>query len=179
MPDTSRTQSSILALLANNTSGDISPQDLRDLVVSIFPGWGNFYISSAAQTTISGAGTAVLMAGTTTGGSTRNFTHASPGRLTYTGTPTSRFFVIATVTLDVAAGSNIDLSVQLFRSGSLITGAEQRVNNTAGNPSNVVVVTDVSLATNQYIEVFVENEDDTANIDVTQANIMVFGFLGE
>ena len=34
MTDTVRTQTEILALLADNTSGDISPQDMRDSVVS-------------------------------------------------------------------------------------------------------------------------------------------------
>lgn len=36
MPDTIRTKSAVLALLADNTSGDISPQDLRDGIVSLY-----------------------------------------------------------------------------------------------------------------------------------------------
>jgi hypothetical protein len=36
MPDTIRSQAAILALLADNTSGDISPQDLRDAIVSLY-----------------------------------------------------------------------------------------------------------------------------------------------
>jgi len=35
MADTERTRSSILSLFADNTSGDISPQDLRDFVVTM------------------------------------------------------------------------------------------------------------------------------------------------
>ncbi len=37
MPDTSRTKAALQALLADNTSGDISPQDVRDVLVSLFP----------------------------------------------------------------------------------------------------------------------------------------------
>lgn len=37
MSDTPRTISEILALFADNTSGNISPQDLRDFVVSVMP----------------------------------------------------------------------------------------------------------------------------------------------
>jgi hypothetical protein len=36
MPDTERTRAAILALLADNTTGDISPQDMRDTVVSLY-----------------------------------------------------------------------------------------------------------------------------------------------
>jgi len=45
MVDTPRTRSSILSLFADNTTGDISPQDLRDFVVSIA-----FYELTAEET---------------------------------------------------------------------------------------------------------------------------------
>ncbi len=35
MADTARDKAALLALLADNTSGDISPQDMRDVLVSI------------------------------------------------------------------------------------------------------------------------------------------------
>jgi len=35
------------------------------------------------------------------------------------------------------------------------------------------------LATGNYIEIYVENEDTTANIDVTQAYVMILGIMGE
>ena len=177
MADTQRTQAAIIALFANNTAGDISPQDDRDFIVSIFPGWGGLYISSAAQTTIANQGTAVKMAGTTTAFDVQNFTH-SDNRLLYSGAPTSRFFVWANVTLDVATGTD-NLSVQLFKDGSFITGAESRTTNDAGLPNNVTVMASVSLATNSYIELYLENEDTTANIDATQAQMFVIGFIGE
>src|SRR3990167_4158884 len=37
MADTARTLAALQALLADNTTGDISPQDVRDLLVSLFP----------------------------------------------------------------------------------------------------------------------------------------------
>ena len=37
MVDTIRTLSALQTLLADNTSGDISPQDLRDMLVSVWP----------------------------------------------------------------------------------------------------------------------------------------------
>ena len=117
------------------------------------------------------------MAGTTTAISTRQFTHTD-NKLLYTGQITSRFWITATVTLDVASGAD-NLSVQLFKSGALITGSEQRVFNTAGEPSQVTAMIDTTLATGNYIEIYVENEDTTANIDVTQAYVMILGIMGE
>ena len=53
MTDTKRTQTEILALLADNTTGEISPQDIRDSVVSGRAnqglGWA-FYTESTAIT---------------------------------------------------------------------------------------------------------------------------------
>ena len=37
MADTKRTLAALQTILADNTDGDISPQDIRDLLVSVFP----------------------------------------------------------------------------------------------------------------------------------------------
>lgn len=47
MPDTERNLTALLALYADNTTGDISPQDLRDGIVSILGGYGGLKITSA------------------------------------------------------------------------------------------------------------------------------------
>lgn len=68
MADTIRTKAAILALLADNASQDISPQDLRDAIVSIFGVYGFLYVTngSTAQT---GIGTSpALMTGLITAG---------------------------------------------------------------------------------------------------------------
>ncbi len=51
MVDTIRERSAILALLPDNTSGEISPQDLRDMVVSVWGVYGGmaFYNNSSTQ----------------------------------------------------------------------------------------------------------------------------------
>ena len=54
MVDTARTRAEILALLADNTAGDISPQDIRDAIVSMFGVSSAIYVAdgSVAQTGI-------------------------------------------------------------------------------------------------------------------------------
>lgn len=51
MADTVRTRAAILALLADNTSGDISPQDVRDAFVTVHGVFGGWYISSTINLT--------------------------------------------------------------------------------------------------------------------------------
>ena len=48
MVDTVRTRAAILALLPDNTSGDISPQDHRDAIVSMFGVYGVIYVADGS-----------------------------------------------------------------------------------------------------------------------------------
>ncbi len=48
MADTPRTRAQLLTLLANNSTGEISPQDLRDVLVSLFGIYGS--IKAVANT---------------------------------------------------------------------------------------------------------------------------------
>lgn len=48
MPDTQRSTSDLLDLLADNTAGNISPQDLRDVLVSLLGGYGSIYVEDGA-----------------------------------------------------------------------------------------------------------------------------------
>lgn len=68
MADTIRSKTELLALLADNTTGDISPQDMRDILVSLMGVYGEMLIvnSSTAQTGITT--TPELMTGWTKNG---------------------------------------------------------------------------------------------------------------
>jgi len=68
MADTQRTLAALQALFADNTTGDISPQDLRDFLVSSMGGYGSIYVNggSTAQTGITG--TPAQMTGFATNG---------------------------------------------------------------------------------------------------------------
>jgi len=50
MADTIRSREALLALLADNTSGDIRPQDVRDVLVSVHGVYGGLYIQDNATT---------------------------------------------------------------------------------------------------------------------------------
>lgn len=56
MADTQRTLAAALALLADNTSGDISPQNLRDVVVSLFNNAGEMRLNATGFSGAAGTG---------------------------------------------------------------------------------------------------------------------------
>lgn len=104
MADTQRDTASILALLADNTGGDISPQDLRDAIVSILGGYGGLTADgSAAQLT--GIFTATLVTG---------FTHA----MATDGTVVTASVGDDDVTMSVAAKYEVHASLSFTGSAS-------------------------------------------------------------
>lgn len=67
MADTIRTRAAILALLADNNSGNISAQDLRDAIVSIWGVMSSLYVQSGSTPQSVGTTPAVLQAWATAG----------------------------------------------------------------------------------------------------------------
>ena len=66
MPDTVRTFAALQTLLADNTSGDISPQDIRDFLASVF-NWVNSVAGGSTGTiTFTGTGLTAQNAGNIT-----------------------------------------------------------------------------------------------------------------
>lgn len=84
MADTIRTRSSILTLFADNTAGDISPQDLRDFVVSAHGVYGAIYGGSTTAFAInSSTGSATRITNSTNSGPSAGTTLApSTGKIT-------------------------------------------------------------------------------------------------
>lgn len=124
---------------------------------------GSLYFSSSSTTSLSAA-TPAKAAGTTTAGTLTNFTMPSDNRLTYTGTTTRTFLVIATISATKSPGSASLVRLHLAKGGSVITGATTRATVSASDEVQLHVSYPVSLATNEYVEIFLE--DDTGD-DVT------------
>src|SRR5210317_938658 len=112
MADTQRSVSEVLALLPDNLSGDISPQDLRDALTTWRMGMGQVYVPS-------GSGAAVVIPDTTdyvevtsptwslsTGGVWFDES-AGNGRLTYTGV--ADVMVHAAATISFTTASNLQV----------------------------------------------------------------------
>lgn len=123
-------------------------------------------------TTISATGTPVKVAGTTTSGAlTAKFTNAN-NRATYTGSLTRIFHVIAN--LSFSAGTNNLIGSYVAKNGTILTESEIYVQvDTNGDFANATIQALVELQTNDYIEIFIENDSATTNITVSDLNVTV------
>ena len=163
MVDTQRDKAALAALFADNVSGDISPQDLRDFLESMHPSALSYYVSSSAETTIVTQSVYVKVAGTTTQVSARGFTHSN-NRATYTGTPDIHVFITASVSM-TAAGTNVITAWRAAKNGTTIASSEvQRKVGTGTDIGALFIAAEADLSTNDYIEIFCANESDTTNM---------------
>lgn len=132
---------------------------------AVLPAQASFAVKAAAYnsansaTTITLAGTFYVLQGTTTAEFLASlFTHASPGRLTYTGTPTKQVQITALVSFSASA-NNILTKWRIAKNGATIAASEtQQFKGTGANIETVVCHATVSLATNDYIEIFCTND---------------------
>ena len=175
MADTKRSKSDLATLLADNTSGAISPQDVRDFLESMDLSFASMYFSSSAETTIAVAGTYVLAAGTTTSIKLSNFTMPQDNRLTYTGAADVYAEISASISMTCASNSKI-VGMKIAKNGTVIDSTEiHRKISTGADIGAAYVQGDVQLATNDYIELFISNETDTANATIDFCNLRVKG----
>ena len=176
MVDTARSISAIKALLADNTSGAISAQDLRDTVETLQLNYGELYTSATAATTIANTDDYVDLAGTWTLGEARNFDESSAnGRLTYTGTPEIEVFVfcIASIT---SAGNNDVVHLRLEKNGNAVTSSDATQKLATG--ADVASMTSLgltSMSAGDYIVAAVRNETATNNLTAENAHILAIG----
>ena len=138
-------------------------------------GHAECYISATAATTISVKETAYKAAGTTTLSTTPaavNFTMPANNRLTYTGATTAAAFISAVLTC-TTAGTNDLLGFHIAKGGTVVASTHiDRFVGTGTDQGAVAVQLLCSLATNEYVEVWVENESAAADITVEHMSLV-------
>lgn len=174
MADTRRTVAALQALFPDNATGDISPQDLRDFLVSASSAHGIMYISSSAETTISVAGTAVKAAGTTaSANASSDVTVATTNRMTYTAAPTIEVIIEVAASLS-CAGTNKDVAISIAKNGTVIAHSViERGAGSANAKGAYPVLAFAELAQNDYIEVWVQNDDSTDNVTLHKCVVVL------
>lgn len=179
MVDTSRTVSDLVTNLFQDgqAAGAITPQDMRDLIETCQTKQGSIYVSSAASTSIAVGGTYVEGAGTytlSTAPTANEFDMNANARLRYTGTPTVNCFFTASISLEIdTAVVDKELAIQIFKNGSLITGTTivGFCPATTVNSVNLTTYAYASMATNDYVSIFVANIDSTDNVTIRNGNL--------
>jgi len=189
MADTIRTESDLLTNLFQNgqSANSITAQDMRDLIVSMRPGFGEAAMqSNATATTISISGTYYKVAGTTAlSGSEYLFDDDSStaNRLRYTGASEKLVHVTAAISFE-SASNNQQISFKAYlyddsgASGALID--DSRVTVYVGNASqahSAAIACHAIMDTNDYIQIHVTNETSTANVTVIDLSFDAFAFI--
>ena len=178
MADTQRLLSTILGLLANNATGDISPQDVRDMVVSLFNGHGEISITVAAATAVAAQNTWYPVSGTwALSDEAVNWDNPSVGRLGYTG-PAKRCCHIACTVSITSPSNNITYEWCIGLNGVPITPSilRQKI-GTAGDTQSTAVHAFIDVDNGDYLELMVRNITDAADPTAVTGNLFVMDML--
>jgi len=127
---------------------------------------------NTTATAVAAKNTEYKAAGTTTSGSlTSKFTNTD-NRATYTGS-IERIFTVS-ATLSVTSGNNNQIGMYVAKNGTVIPESETYMTtNGSGRAEAAAIQAIVTLATNDYVEIFVENATSVNNITVTELNVII------
>jgi len=125
--------------------------------------------ANSTATTISVAGTAVIVAGTWVVQKSGVGSATTSGRITYTGSANQELVLDASLSIKTASASAQNVSVYLAKNGTII--AASRINAETDNTmeKNISVSWIETAAQNDYFEVFVANDTSTDNLIVSRA----------
>ena len=140
----------------NNTIRDSRPDGLLSLQ-------GN------TVATVTGASTPVLVAGAWVVGPTGQFTGTTAGRLTYIGGKDARLPVTFSVSLAPTLSTGIAMSAYVAINGTKVAASRQQGTASAGGPTSIPLPWQHTFSTNDYVEVFVENNTNATDLLVSTA----------
>ena len=183
MPDTARSYATLQALLADNTSGDISAQDLRDFLATMKPPMGeiSYFSVTGTQITIAtqsdGSTNMVLVnLATSLNADSYEFDSPSNGRLRYTGTVTRMFHVA--VSISFSGGANDIFVAGIAKGGTVVSESKiLRKVGAGGDVGSTAIHTIVELAQNEYIELYVGNITNADDPTWHTLNLFAMGVM--
>lgn len=120
--------------------------------------------ANATTTTIVSAGVSVLAAGTWVVESTSQGDGTTAGRYTYTGTREVTVAITGSLSVEPASGGAVTVGVRVAIDGVAIANSLRTASAAPGNPSSITVPWLVTLNTNNYVEMFVSNQDGTGDV---------------
>lgn len=156
----------------SNTLGTIVPHDVRwsvkDVKGELDSAHNALSVNSGETITIAAAATPVVM-GVANWSSAllRRFTATATGRFTYIGRDTY-VKIDATLSVDIASGTD-NCTFFVAKNGAVITDSGIQREIVYGSPGNITLMWGLELATNDYIEIWCQNDDTSTNIVVVHA----------
>jgi hypothetical protein len=130
----------------------------------------SIYVTTSITNTANGTPAKLAGAGVTASNIVSEFTHTTPNRITYTGATTKIFTISASMTITHSA-SNVIQTLSFAKNGTNIANSSiRRKIGTGGDIGASSLEWTVSLATNDYIEVFCDS--DTAGTSTVSEMVL-------
>lgn len=131
----------------------------------------NYMTGNATVTDITVAGTFVKIAGTTTSGQLANFTNPTSNKLQYTGPVTRNFLVLCRASFS-CPNNNASIQIKIYKNG---VAQDKTLGQTFAQTNsvqyNISCQGIISLAQNDYVEIYATNTGATNN-DPTFVNFI-------
>ena len=159
--------------LSNLTSDGVAGQFLA------VDGTGNFVLASSANGSIyfynistpytltyPSVFTKVDAVTAGSGGTPTLITEGTNSRLTYIGTDASKLDVVFSASIDQTSGADRDIEFAIYKNGALINGSNVIVTTQTGKKVAMSCHSEISVVTNDYIEVFAINRGGSGDIKI-------------
>ncbi len=179
MADTQRTVAQLQTLLPNNITGAISPQDLRDLLVSLQNDHGEISVTSAAETTIDTVDVWVESSGTweLTAAISNRFSMPVNARLRYDGAETRLMHIACSISV-ISAGNGKIYEFAIGLGGTPNIPSITRRKIAAGADVGATAVhAFIAMAPGEYLSLMVRNVTDNTNVTVSLSNLFAMGMI--
>jgi hypothetical protein len=182
MTNTSRTQHELLATMFadGQAAGAITPQDMRDLIVSLSPPMMGVYVSSPALTAITTIGAFTKILGTTSVSSaTADYsTGGVNNRLQFNGPAPRHMHIVAQASVALASGTNQVVAIQVWHYDASVGSGSYLPQSLAINTlkttdlEQITTHGDVTMDSGDYLELHIAN--NTSGADVTAQAMYLF-----
>lgn len=133
-----------------------------------------YFNGNATQNPIAAQSAFEKIEGTTTAGSNNEKFSHSIGRLTYTGGIARQFSVSASCSVNSVVTNTVTIAVRIAKNGATVVESEAKATTSAnGRNENFFCQALVTLAQNDYVELFVANQTNANNLLATDMNVLV------
>lgn len=172
------TNSSFTGGLTTPLSG-ITPDDIRWRLESNSPNVQDtmpdalLSLTANATPTVLSVGVPTIVLGTFVSERASHFTNTTAGRTTYNGERDITTPIDISIVVDVASGTNKSIRAYVAINGTEVTNSGKAVNISSGDPKELTMPWQEVITTNDFVEVFIENETDSVNATVVDATIRV------
>jgi hypothetical protein len=171
MADTERSLAALQTLLADNSSGDISAQDLRDFLVSCFSAYGSIYVQDGATAQTSIGTTATLLTGFAANGESSGVTPNHADDELNIGVDGA---YLATGCFSFSGTASRTFQLRLRKSGSEVAGIGCRVTlDASGNTTSASFVGIVACEADDILTVYVEADAADSSLTLIDAALGV------